>query len=184
MQDEHALGSPLRAPCKATRPPEDLWGAGAAPRSTGAGDCSARASPVRHACGASSARHAVPGGTRHLWMVVLRRDATRASGHGTIVARLYATHNPGFVPNNNSATPFVSFDVPPSCYWLHDAVVSPSLHHSVHLSFPCWDNSRHRCYTLRQAGGEWAARHPPACTKLQRRRPTIDIAVAQQLLRE
>ena len=34
------------------------------------------------------------------------------------------------------------------------------LHHIVPLSCPYWDISRHRCYTLRQAGRVRAARHP------------------------
>ena len=61
----------------------------------------------------------------------------------------------------------------------HDAVMSPSLHHLVPLAFPCWDNSRLRCSTLRQAGGDGAPAIS-AYTKLQRRRPMMDIAVAQQ----
>src|SRR5712664_4006150 len=78
-QDEHKLGSPLRTPCTPPRPPYALWGEGSAPRSTVGGDCSVWSSPVRQDSGASSARHAVQGGKRHLWMLGSRRDATRAS---------------------------------------------------------------------------------------------------------
>jgi hypothetical protein len=61
------------------------------------------------------------------------RQAPR--GHGAIVARLSAIHNPRCVPYNISAP------------------------HRASL-VPWWDISHHRCYTLRQAGRAWAARHP------------------------
>jgi hypothetical protein len=62
-----------------TSPPAERWRAGSALRSAGAGDGSARSSPVRQDGRASSTRHAVSGDTRHCWMVVIRRDATMAA---------------------------------------------------------------------------------------------------------
>src|SRR5467141_3877155 len=97
LQDEHKLGSPLRTPCTPPRPPYARWGEGSAPRSTVGGDCSVWSSPVRQASGASSARYTVQGGQRHLGMLDSRRDATSASMHGAIVARIDVTHNPGFL---------------------------------------------------------------------------------------
>jgi hypothetical protein len=46
-KDAYTLGRPRRPSCHAMRRPEHRWGAGQAPRSPGAGDGSARASPVR-----------------------------------------------------------------------------------------------------------------------------------------
>jgi hypothetical protein len=84
MPEESTLSRPLRTPCTTTRPPAERWSAGSARRSTGVGDGSARSSPVRQDGGASSTRHAVPGGTRHCWIAVIRRDATMASVQGRL----------------------------------------------------------------------------------------------------
>ena len=97
MKDANKLGSPLRTQCKPPRTPYARWGEGSATRSTVEGDCSVWSSPVRQDCGASSARQAVQGGKLHLWMLGIHRDATSAYVHGAIVARIYATHNPGFL---------------------------------------------------------------------------------------
>src|SRR4029453_19192029 len=97
MKDANKLGSPLRTQCKPPRTPYARWGEGSATRSTVEGDCSVWSSPVRQDCGASSARQAVQGGKLHLWMLGIHRDATSAYAHGAIVARIYATHNPGFL---------------------------------------------------------------------------------------
>ena len=97
MKDANKLGSPLRTPCKPPRTPYARWGEGSATRSTVEGDCSVWSSPVRQDCGASSARQAVQRGKLHLWMLGIHRDVTSAYVHGAIVARIYATHNPGFL---------------------------------------------------------------------------------------
>ena len=97
MKDANKLGSPLRTQCKPPRTPYARWGEGSATRSTVEGDCSVWSSPVRQDCGASSARQAVQGGKLHLWMLGIHRDVTSAYVHGAIVARIYATHNPGFL---------------------------------------------------------------------------------------
>ena len=60
---------------------------------------------------------------------------------------------------------------------------TPPLHYPVSRSFPCWDISPHRCYTLRQTGSVWAA-SPPSRHEAPTKEAEMDIAVAQQFLRE
>src|SRR5207248_685016 len=80
-------------------------------------------------------------------------------GHGAIVARLSAPHNPGCVPHTTA------------------------VRHSVSRSFPA-GTSPLIAATLCARQGARGPPSIPACTKLQPRRPTMDIAVAQQFLRE
>jgi hypothetical protein len=131
MKDANKLGSPLRTQCKPPRTPYARWGEGSATRSTVEGDCSVWSSPVRQDCGASSARQAVQGGKLHLWMLGIHRDATSAYVHGAIVARIYATHNPGFLQKTFRLSHTVTCSDNPSfrnqsprfCLWTQGRVV-------------------------------------------------------------
>jgi hypothetical protein len=133
-QDEHTWRHPLHTPCTATRSPTDHWGAGPAPRPLGAEDGSAQVSPVR-----------------------LRRviDPLRC-------ARRYAAPLDGGYPErcdkrlvamgrlSHVCLPYTTLGV--------YRTTSPLPHRASLV--PWWDISRHRCYTLCQAGRAWAARHP------------------------
>jgi len=155
MQDEHALSSPLRAPCKATRPPEHRWGAGAAPRIDWCGRLLGAGVPCPPCLWSvidpprGSRRHAAPldGGPPE------RRDESLWAWDD---CRTPVCHTQSWMCAEQQLcdTPRQFWRASLLILWLHDAVVSPSLHHSVPLAFPCWDNSRQCCYTLRQAGGE------------------------------
>jgi hypothetical protein len=145
MKDANKLGSPLRTQCKPPRTPYARWGEGSATRSTFEGDCSVWSSPVRQDCGASSARQAVQGGKLHLWMLGIHRDATSAYVHGAIVARIYATHNPGFLQKTFRLSHTVTCSDNPSfrnqsprfCLWTQGRVVRLS---SVWISTPVGEN--------------------------------------------
>ena len=133
-QDERKPGSPLHTPWNVTRPPADRWRAGPVPRSTDAGDGSAQASPVR------------------LWSVI---DPLRCAGRHA--APLDGGHSErrderllAMGRLSHACMPYTTLGV---CR-------TTPLHYIVPLSCPYWDISRHRCYTLRQAGRARAARHP------------------------
>jgi hypothetical protein len=153
-QDAYTLGRPLRPSCHAMRPPTDRWGAGPAPRSPGAGDGSAWASPVR------LRRVLDP-------LHCARRDAAPLEGG----------------PPERCDERLVAMGRLSHACLLHTTLGvcrTPPLHYPVSRSFPCWDISPHRCYTLRQTGSAWAAYSPrmhetPAkeADDGYRRRPTI-----------
>src|SRR5712691_5167676 len=73
----HTLGRPLRPSCHATRPLR-ITGERARLRGRLVRE-TARHGRLLSPSGVSLTRAAVPDGTRHLWMVVIRRDATSAS---------------------------------------------------------------------------------------------------------
>jgi len=133
-QDEHTPGSPLCTSCNATRPPGDHWGAGSVPRSLSAGDGSARAASLR-------LRHVI--------------DPLRC-------ARRYAAPPEGAPPERRDERLMAIGRLSHTClpHTTLGVCSTPLLHYIVPHSFPCWDISRHRCYTLRQAGSAWAADPP------------------------
>src|SRR5262245_40630111 len=156
-QDEHTWGCPLHTPCTATRSPTDHWGAGPAPRPPGAKDGSAQVSPVR-----------------------LRRvlDPLRCARQDA--APLEASH-PEQCDERLVAMGRLSHACLP--YTTLGMCRTTPLHHIVPLSFP-GGTSPVIAATLFARQGERGPPAIPACTKLQRRRPTMEIAVAQQFLRE
>ena len=132
-QDEHTWGRPLHTPCNATRSPADHWERawlrGRLVRKT------ARHGRLLSACGVSSTRFVVPDGTRHPGRVVIRSNATSASG-----------------PWGDCRTPGCHTQL-----WV--CAQHNSAPHRASL-VPCWDLSCHHCYTLHQAGRGEAMRPP------------------------
>jgi hypothetical protein len=129
-QDAYTLGRPLRPLCHATHLPVDQPGSAVAWCGRQLGT---GVSCPSAACHRPASLYQTGRGTSGGWSSGKTRRAPR--GHRAIVARLSAPHNPGGVPHTTSAPPRISL-------------------------LPWWDISRHRCYTLRQAGSARAASPP------------------------